>query len=541
MAVALGGVPRSGPVVRLAAALGRLTGWRRAVVAVGLGACAAGALPPVDAVPLLLAVTGLLWMADGAGLTPRPLRAAFGLGWWFGLGFFTAGFYWIAAALLVDIAQFWWLMPFALLGVPAFFGLFTGAALALHVAVRVRGLARPLVLASLWTGAEFARGHILTGFPWNLIGYGWTEVGPVLQVVAVIGAYGLSWLTIVWAALPAMLAAPGADGWKPVRGGVAAVGVGVAVLVAIAGAGALRLAGAPTPGSEAADVPGVRLRLVQPNVEQSLKWRDSERIAIFRELLGLSVQPAATPPTTIIWPEAATPFLLEQSADARAAAAAIVPPGGLLITGTPRATPAPDGGRQYWNGLIALDHDDVVEGTYDKFHLVPFGEYVPLRHLLPIDKIAPGGGGEFSAGPGPRTLHLPGLPPVGPLICYEVIFPGEVIDPADRPGWLVNVTNDAWYGNSSGPYQHFGMARVRAVEQGLPLARAANTGISGVIDPYGRVIARLGLGETGVVDAPLPRALAVAPPYQAYGGWILAALLLIGLGAGLMSRRVAGR
>jgi apolipoprotein N-acyltransferase len=280
----------------------------------------------------------------------------------------------------------------------------------------------------------------------------------------------------------------------------------------------------------------VRLRLVQPNIEQSLKWRDSERAQIFRTLLALSATQAAAPPTVIVWPEAATPFLFEQSPEARAAAAAILPADGLLITGTPRATPRPGGGTQYWNGLIVLDHADRVVGTYDKFHLVPFGEYVPLRRWLPIDKIASGFGEGFSAGPGPRTLQLPGLPSVGPLICYEVIFPGEVVDPGDRPGWLVNVTNDAWYGDSSGPYQHFASARARAVEQGLPLARAANTGISGVIDPYGRVIARLGLGRAGVIDAALPRALPDATIYQRFGGGILSVLLLAGLAAAAASR-----
>ncbi|MEJ0071686.1 MAG: apolipoprotein N-acyltransferase [Pseudomonadota bacterium] len=164
---------------------------------------------------------------------------------------------------------------------------------------------------------------------------------------------------------------------------------------------------------------------------------------------------------------------------------------------------------------------------------------MPLSHVLPIARIAPGGGDGFSAGPGPRSLRLPGLPPVGPLICYEVIFPGEVIDPDDRPAWLLNLTNDAWYGDSSGPYQHFASARARAVEQGLPLVRAANTGISGVIDPYGRVIARLGLGRAGVVDALLPRGLPDATVYQRFGGGILAFLLLAGLAAAILSRRHA--
>ncbi len=203
-----------------------------------------------------------------------------------------------------------------------------------------------------------------------------------------------------------------------------------------------------------------------------------------------------------------------------------------MITGTPRATRRPDGTNDFWNGLIALDRDDTVRGSYDKFHLVPFGEYMPLADILPIQMIAPGGGGAFRAGPGPRTLRLPGLPPVSPLICYEIIFPGAVIDDADRPEWILNVTNDAWYGRSSGPYQHFASAVMRAVEQGLPVVRVAQTGISGVIDPYGRVIARLGLGEGGALDAPLPRGLPEATIFQRFGGPILVGLLLVGLFGG---------
>jgi len=363
---------------------------------------------------LAVAFTGLVWLADGAAAARRRVRTAFWLGWWFGLGFFTAGLYWIAAALLVDLAQFWWLVPFAVLGLPAFFGLFTGAVIALYAASGAVGIARPLVLATLWTAAEFVRGHLLTGFPWNLIGSTWSDVGPVLQAAAVVGIYGLSWLTVAWAALPAVLAAPAAMGWRPARGAVAATGIGLALLIAVAAAGAARLAGAPDPTSPQATVADVRLRLVQPNIEQSLKWRDSERAQIFRTLLALSQAPASPggPPTAIIWPEAATPFLFEQSPEARAAAAAAVPADGLLITGTPRATPRPGGGTQYWNGLIALDHADQVRGSYDKFHLVPFGEYVPLSQVLPIGRIATGGGDGFSAGPGPRTLRLPGLPAV---------------------------------------------------------------------------------------------------------------------------------
>ncbi len=194
-----------------------------------------------------------------------------------------------------------------MLGLPAFFGLFTGAVVMVYAALGAVGIARPLALASLWTAAEFVRGHLLTGFPWNLIGSAWSDAGPLLQAASVVGIYGLSWLTVAWAALPAVLAAPGAPGWRPASGATAALGLGAALLVAVAAAGGARLAIAPDPASPQASQPDIRLRLVQPNIEQSLKWRDSERAQIFRTLLGLSEAPApAGPPTAIIWPEAAT-------------------------------------------------------------------------------------------------------------------------------------------------------------------------------------------------------------------------------------------
>jgi apolipoprotein N-acyltransferase len=295
------------------------------------------------------------------------------------------------------------------------------------------------------------------------------------------------------------------------------------VLVPAAG-GAWRLAGGADPV-----VPGVRLRLVQPSIAQTLKWNPAEREANFRRQILLSTAPGAGPtPTTVIWSESAATFFLERDEPHRTALAAAVPPGGLLLTGAPRSDPPPQPGRHVWNSLVALDGTGRILATYDKFHLVPFGEYVPFRSILPIDSVA-GGTIDYSAGPGPRTLSLPGLPPVGPLICYEAIFPGAVTDEAHRPAWLLNLTNDAWYGFTSGPFQHFAITRVRAVEEGLPMVRVANNGISGIIDAHGRVTARLSLDAVGFLDGALPVAL---PPtlYARFGDWLFAALLLLGAG-----------
>jgi apolipoprotein N-acyltransferase len=254
-------------------------------------------------------------------------------------------------------------------------------------------------------------------------------------------------------------------------------------------------------------VPDVRLRLVQGNVPQEDKWRPEMRNHWFGHYLGLSGHDQGNV-THVIWPESASPYPLDQVADARALIAKVVPPGGLLLTGGERfdfSREPPEA----WNSLFVVDDGGALRARYDKHDLVPFGEFMPLRDLLGrlgLSQLARGGL-DFQAGPGRTTIALPGLPPFSPLICYETIFPGRVFAPGARPDWLLNVTNDGWFGQSSGPYQHLAMARMRAIEEGLPLVRSANTGISAVVDPWGRVAARLGLGETGVLDATLPKPL----------------------------------
>jgi apolipoprotein N-acyltransferase len=520
------------PLQRMALWTAGLVGWKRYGLALLLGALAAAALSPFDLVPvLLISFGGLVWLFDGSA----GERDAFALGWWFGLGFFVAGLYWIAAALFVDIAAFWWLVPFAVLALPAGLALFTALALLAAYAacrrLRLAGSARILVLALAWAAAEWARGHVLTGFPWNLVGYAWAGAFPgslaVLQATSVLGIYGLSLLTVTAASLPARLGDLGRGRyWAPIA---------AALLIALpAAGGAWRLAGA-----ERASVPDVKLRLVQPSIPQSLKNDPAALRQNFARLMALSASPGADKVTDIVWPEAAAPPLLERYPQLRAEMARIVPKGGLLITGTERAEPLQGPVARIWNSIVALDDQGAIVATYDKAHLVPFGEYVPLRGILPIDKITPGTL-DFSAGPGPRTLDLPGLPPVGPLICYEAIFPGAVIDPRHRPAWLLNVTNDAWYGLTSGPFQHLTIARVRAIEEGLPLLRAGNNGISAVFDPYGRVLAQLDLDAVGVLDTALPQALPPTPFEQYRDGTFAGlALLLLATAAfiALMNRR----
>jgi len=483
-------------LIRFRGTMAGLAGWRRAGAAVFLGVLATAALPPLYGLPLLVvAFTGLLWMLEGAG----TVRQSALVGWWFGLGHFTSGIYWVGLALLTDAERYGWLAPVAPLGLAAYLALYPAAAAGLakwlqNWPAAAGATGRVLAFAVAWTVGEWLRGHLLTGFPWNPIASVWGVSGPVMQFAALFGAYGLGFVTVIAAAMPAVLGddASRKRAWVPVAAAYLLLGV-----IWIGGAARIPPAGT---AAEQATVPGTVLRIVQPNVAQNEKWRDELRIAHLKRDLELTAEAARAAPRSgekvfVIWPETAVPFLVDQDEAVRRAIASVVPEGGLVITGAPRATPQGVEPFGIWNGVVAIDGQGSVVGRYDKFHLVPFGEYLPLRAIIPpglgLEKLTPGAT-DFSAGPGPRTLRLPGLPAIGPLICYEIIFPHAVSDANDRPGLFVNVTNDAWFGTSSGPYQHFESARMRAIEEGIPVARAANTGISGVIDPYGRVVARLG-------------------------------------------------
>ncbi len=517
------------PIVRLADAFRRLTGWRRNLTAVAAGAVASISLPPADALPLLwLTVPVLVWLLDGV----QTKKGALWVGWLFSFGYLAFSLYWLTFALFVAIDQYWWLVPFAssglAFGLSIYFGI--GTCLAWLVP-RERPLARILALVAMWSLAEWVYGHALTGFPWNLPGYAWTEFPWLIQPAAWIGIYGITLLVLLAPALTALAGSRDVSA----RLGWWGTGAGLAIVLLAAIAGAIRLPAGPTPTQ-----PDVRLRLVQPSIAQSLKWVAGRYEDNLRRHVELSVKPAEKPPTAIIWSEAAEPYPLDGNPDnAKTLASLVLKPGQLLITGVDRyldkANPP-----EVRDSIQVLNSTGDILATYDKFHYVPFGEYMPLGKYLPFIKAVAVGGMEPTAGPGPVTVRLPGLPPAGPLICYEVIFPRDVVDQKDRPDWLLDVTNDAWFGLSAGPYQHFAMMRVRAVEEGLPLANAANDGISGVVDPYGRVTARLGLGKIGVVDADLPKPIP-ATVYSRVGDWPFFAMAmgLAGFGFYLGKRKRA--
>ncbi|MDX1485381.1 MAG: apolipoprotein N-acyltransferase [Alphaproteobacteria bacterium] len=501
----------------LARRLGALTGWRRLAVAAALGALSVLALPPLFVTPVLLvSFTGLVWLIDGASVSPGGWRRVLAIGWWFGFGHFVGGLYWITNALLVDAAAHGWLAPFAVSGLSLYFAVYP--ALACWAASRFpAGASRVLALAVAWAVSEWLRGFVLTGFPWNLMATTLAFDTAALQGAAVVGAYGLSMVVVAIAAAPSTLAV----GER--RGGAMPSVAALATALVLFGAGYARVAWAPAPEGAATEL---SLRIVQGNIDQRLKWRRDLARGHYLTYLRLSQTPAGGPDAdVVIWPETAIPFTFSGTQAQLQALARAVPPDGVLITGAVRSTPPGVKPRKFWNAVLAVTGRG-VEATYDKHHLVPFGEYVPLRTILPLTKITQGRV-DFSAGPGPRSLQIPGVPAVSPLVCYEAIFPGAVVAPGARAQWLLNLTNDAWFGASAGPHQHLAAARLRAVEEGLPLVRAANTGISAVIDPWGRVLARLPLGRQGAVQARLPLALEAAPPFSRFGNGAFAVVAFV--------------
>ena len=512
-------------LTRLAERLTGLPGWQRMVVAAVLGALSAAAFPPLPGVILLIpAFTGLVWLVGNETRPPRFWGLA--IGWAFGFGQFAAGLYWIGIAFLVDAEIFGWMAPFAVAGLAAGLALFTVLSVLPLTSPRLSGAGRILVFAAWWTVIEWVRSWILTGFPWNMIGSAWAFSDSVLQAASVIGTYGLSLITVAVAALPASLADPRARR----RTSALAVVASFALLGLITVGGAFRLMAADE-GVE----PGIRLRLVQPAIQQSMKWDPGLLQQHVFEQLELSRAPALPgqpAPTHVIWAETAVPFDLGVSPELREILGGAAPPEGLIIVGAPRGEPQPDGRRRVWNSMLALDTRGSIVATYDKAHLVPFGEYLPFRFVLDLIPLFRQRA-DFSAGPGRATLRLPGLPAASPLICYEVIFPGEVVEQGAGARWMINLTNDAWFGATSGPYQHFVAARLRAVEEGLPVVRVANTGVSGVIDAYGQVRAELGLGEKGFLDADLPRAPEGETLYARWGNLIVLLLVVATALAGL--------
>lgn len=501
------------PVLSLPQRVILAEGWTRRGIAFCAGACGALALEPIGFAPAMaIPLTVAVWLIDGSAGAPifgrwrfngASLRSAASAGWWLGFGYFIAGLWWLGAALLVEADQYAWALPLAVLGIPAALALFTSLGFAFARLLWSPGALRLFALAAGLGGAEWLRGHILTGFPWNDFGMALGGVQLFAQSASLVGLYGLDLLTVLIFASPATLI----DSERPRRLGSPAVAFACLLLGGLTVFGGLRLS-----RGQSGSVEGVKLRLMQPNLPMDAKFRPENGKDILRRYLALSDQ--ATAPTHtgvadvthLIWPESAFPFVLSREPQALAAIARGLQ-GKILITGAARFEDGEGEGRRgkIFNAIEVVQGDKII-AAYDKKHLVPFGEYLPLDQWLRplgVHHLVPG---TWDVGVGPRLLTAPGLPPAAPLVCYEAIFPGQAVEPGpERAQWLLNLTSDGWFGKTSGPYQHFAQARLRAIEEGLPLVRAANTGISAIVDPYGRILEQLPLGVEGVIDGALPK------------------------------------
>jgi apolipoprotein N-acyltransferase len=518
------------------------SGWKRRLIALVAGAFGALAMAPFSFTPaLIVTMVVAVWLLDGSYEVTDgrgfawpgfgSLRLAFGAGWWLGFGYFLGGLWWLASAFLL-VPEFAWALPLGVIGVPALLAIFMGVGFLLARLLWAPGAARILSLALALGLAEWARGHLLTGFPWNALGMALGGRVETAQPAALFGLDGLTLIAVGVFATPATLF----DGenrrltWAPTLWGIAG-------LAAILGFGQVRLSEEKPP-----DVPKVVVRIMQPGLQPDDTFTAENKDQIVARYIELSRRddPAKhlrlEDVTMLVWPESAFPFILTRDPQALTTIGAFLPPGTALVTGAAREeeVAASDGHRaysDYFNAIEVITAGGTIVDSYDKIHLVPFGEYLPfdallrglgLRNFVSI----PGG---FEPGRVRKALDIPGLPPAAPLICYEAIFPGEVgLSPGNGPKrarFLLNVTNDGWFGMTAGPSQHFAQSRLRAIEEGLPMVRGAATGISAIIDPYGRVVESLPLGTAGIVDGKLPSAIrpplfARARSVSVWGLWI---------------------
>jgi len=512
--------------------MGWTRGWTGRALSLGAGLAAGLAHPPFGILPGLLGYALLLALVDAE--TPRPLRSAFFRGWLAGVGYFAVGMWWITEPFMVDAKEQGWMAPFALVLMAGGLALFWGAAAMLYRALKTRGAARILVFAGCLAGFEWLRGNVLTGLPWDLPGETWVAGSPPSQAASLVGAYGLSWITLAIVSAPAVLAQP-----MRRRQQILTLAIAAAALAGLYGFGLARLQTAtkPRPGAPV-------IRVVQADIDQKDKWRPENLGLVFDTYVGLSQHKGPVTPAIVIWPEGALPAVIDELIAPTSPYATrlrdAVAPGQTLLMGANRAEVGPGGTARYFNSLIAFHREADglrVTGVYDKHHLVPFGEYMPAGELatkvgfrslvhMPDD---------FSAGPPSQPIAPWGVPAAQVLICYEALFPGVTREGARRsglrPAWILNVSNDAWFGAGSGPLQHLNIASYRAIEEGLPIVRATPTGVSAVIDAYGRIApgARLGLGGLGIIDAPLPPALPPTPFHHLGDLGFAVMLLLSGL------------
>jgi len=499
-------------------------------ISLALGVVTALAAPPFGFLPGLLGIGCLFLLVDQAPARQRQ-KSAFWRAWLFGTGYFLVSLWWVSEAFLVDVAAHGWQAPFAVAFLAMGLALLWGAAGWVYQLIRPRGDSRTLTFAAVFALSEWLRGHILTGLPWNPLGAIWPAGGAMSQAAALFGIYGLTLVTIVIFSTIALAVLPNRRGLRGFR----SPALGLVLMAGVFLFGWFRLQ-TISPSEH-----GPRVRIVQANVPQASKWT----LEAFKDILDrytrLTAQPAHQRPKIIIWSETAIPALISDylapGTWTRSAVEASLAPGQVLMLGADREEDTASG-RKDFNSLFVIRREAVGLRTlavYDKHHLVPFGEYFPVDALAEatgLKKLVHVGDG-FTPGP-PSVVQRPsGLPPFAPMICYESLFPGAISDQGRRAAWIVNVSNDAWFGRTSGPWQHLNLASYRAIETGLPMVRSTPTGISALIDAYGRPVAQLGQGVEGVIDVDLPSPARV-PVYYVIGDWLLGVVI-----AGIIMQSVA--
>ena len=427
-------------------------------------------------------------------------KTAFWRGWIFGAGFNIANLYWIGNSFItVDL---WYLAPLGMLVFPCFMAFFPAIVTYLTVKLTSSNLSRLFAFCLLWSLSDWLKGWILTGFPWTLLGYIWNI--NELQITAYIGIYGLSALTIF------IVSVIGSRSWR-------LISAGMVMFVCLWAGGYYRLS------QYKLEETGVNLRIVQASISQKEKWQSIHFADNLNKWIALSQLPAERPLNAIIWSESSVPAFLSEYPGICTNLTTIIPVGGYLILGSPRKIINDDKNVQYRTSTLVLNESGNILATYDKSHLVPFGEYIPFKNIVGFSKLT-AGSENYSPGDGVKNVKLPNIPLFTPLICYEAIFSGQVVPLDSKPEWMMNQTNDAWYGESSGPYQHLNIVRVRAIEEGIPLVRSANNGISAVISPMGQILHRLELNEVGFIDFDLPKPLTIPTFFSRYhhlGFWLI--------------------
>ena len=505
-----------------------LTDWRvRYGVALAAGLLASLSVAPVHGWPvLLISLSALVLLVDATRHAKRPVADGALIGWLFGVGLCLPAYTWIANPFYVEAEKYAFLAPVAMFGMAALMALFVCFSVALATRFWTKNWSRALVLGAAWSAGELLRGYILTGFPWNLIVYSWADQLWAVQLASVFGPYGLGLIYVVLCALPAIALKPFADG-RPVPMGprlfahvsLRALGVVIGGFVIIFVDGVMRLPITTNPAYQDSTV----VRLINPNVEQRLKFLPNGETRLFEQALGLGQTPAAD---LIVWPEATTSFDLSSSPAAQRYIGEMLEKDQLLLAGSSRVVVDPASRYRFHNSLQVYDTRGDLNDVYDKSHLVPFGEYVPLKwffNAIGFEQLTRARGA-LTPGAGLRTVKPEGAPSFSPLICYEAIFPGHVVGD-ERPDFLLNVSDDSWFGKAWGPRQHFVSARMRTIEEGLPMVRAANQGVTAVIGPRGRIIRQLDPDQEGGITEILPRPL---PPtlYAMLGDWMSLIVLL---------------